>query len=281
MIIIICVELFHRYKKTKLIKNKSNHHKNEKKQVQFDYFYKIIRPLSLKIYEKFETSRWIIQKNREFRILYNLNEYEEKLLSHISALIISVVSALIISLVLISIRYSESLIFISVSFPIILPIAVDMNVSKKAKERISRINIGLSEMIFQISILVSAGISIQNSVKEVYKIYPQDSDMRMLWDIVYYEVERGRGFLESLASAVEIFRLRNLNKLYNILKSGIEKGISNVSEKLLELAEDCSRDIEFDIRKLAEKLSTKMLAPLMVSLIGIMVMLIIPVVIQL
>lgn len=234
--------------------------------------------LSLFIYENIKNNIWIEKFFNSLNVLCLKNELKNFIISYISKILMYTLLLFIISLFIFVINFNLYILI----FPLLCPIALIYDLKIKIDNRINEMKYYFPNFIYNVALLVSAGIHIQRAIDIIYENLDKNDEnvINYVLNYIYIEKNKGKSLLTSFMDLALIFKLRMLNNFNLILKQSIQNGIYNTSDLLIELAENIEKEREYDIKQMAEKLSSKLLAPLMVSLVGIMAMLIIPVSIQ-
>ncbi len=166
-------------------------------------------------------------------------------------------------------------------------VAVFLSYPKKRKEylraRNSQLIIDYSTLIFQLSLLIQAGLTIRASIKLMVNQYEKErenggairyslEELRM----TYYSIEGGfnEGYAyEEFGNRCSLYCYI---KLGNLLSQNLKQGVSGLGKMLEEEAMLAQEERKNAIRKLGEEASTKLLIPMMLMLIVICMILIIP-----
>lgn len=231
--------------------------------------------------EYLKKSNWYYQKQKQCIVIYPKNRVNLEIKIHIRKILKISLSVFLIMLILVIISGFEGIILCNmIIFPVLFIYKIDSDMKKKAQNIADEILMQCPELFYQMSILVSSGLNIDEVMKNIYENTYEEGAIKNLLDKIYFEIERG----ESLADAVNVvardLNIRAINKFSVIVKQMVENGMKKGNEALMELSDDTIGELQFEIRQKAEKLSSKLMLPLMISLGGLMLMLIVPIMMQ-
>lgn len=231
--------------------------------------------------EGIKKSNWYYQKQKQCVVLHPKNRVEWQIKVHIEHIVKIMLTTFFIMLILTIISgFSGIMICNMILFPPLLAYKSDVDMKRRAQARADEILMQCPELFYQMSILISCGLNIDEVMKNIYENTYDEGGIKYLLDKIYFETERGESLVDSLNAVARDLNIRTVNKFSVIIKQLVENGMKRSNEVLMELSDDTIRQLQFEIKQRAEKLSSKLMFPLMISLSGLMVMLIVPVMMQ-
>ncbi|MCK8060821.1 MULTISPECIES: type II secretion system F family protein [unclassified Fusibacter] len=153
----------------------------------------------------------------------------------------------------------------------------DFQLKKKYERHIEMIHKELPGFLQQLSLLLKAGATVQNSYAYTAVNCSGNQYMSKMVKLIDRECDKGTELLLAFSVVADVIPTRTVNRLVSLMTQARHTGVHNLSDQLLLLSEDIMRDRQTQVRTISEKLSTKMLMPMMVSMIGIMALLIYPI----
>ncbi len=185
------------------------------------------------------------------------------------------------TLVLIIFGNTEGLeILLAIIFTVTMSLYPFSKVKKEYKKNQMDLDIGIENLVQELSILISTGMSLDNSMRIDRKKRQTFDVMIYLFEHIENSEKKGLNISFALLSFNKIYKNKYMNKLNIIINQSKKKGSSKQAEALKNLADEIIADRKMNIKKKAETLSTKMLMPLMVSMIGIIIMIMVPIIMQ-
>lgn len=231
--------------------------------------------------EVVKKSNWYYQKQKQCIVLFPKNRVQWQIKFHMKHMVKIASASFVLMLIMpVLSGFAGIMICNMILIPPLLAYKVDLDMKKRARARVDEILMQCPELFYQMSILISCGLNIDEVMKNIYENTYDEGGIKYLLDKIYFEIERGESLVDAVNIVARDLNIRAINKFSVIIKQMVENGMKRANDVLMELSDDTIRQLQFEIRQKAEKLSSKLMFPLMVSLSGLMVMLIIPVMMQ-
>lgn len=144
----------------------------------------------------------------------------------------------------------------------------------------AELNIGLENLVNELSILVSSGMSLYGAVEIKRSARDSYEVMKKLYRHMEESQEKGMNISSSILVFGRIYRNKYLNKLNILISQSNRKGTGKQVESLISLGNEMMTERKSRIKKKTETISTRMLMPLMLSLFGIIGMIMLPIFMQ-
>lgn len=160
-------------------------------------------------------------------------------------------------------------------------LAREQEYRKKEKERARQLLMDYPGLLFQLSLLLEAGLTMQNAFSRIAMGYRDRS--RTKKRVVYeemlaacYEMQSGIPEREAYEAFGRRCRESCYVKLGTMLASGLQKGSQGLPEVLQKEAEEAMDERRQIARKLSEEAGTKLLLPMILMLMVVLVILMVP-----
>lgn len=160
-------------------------------------------------------------------------------------------------------------------------LAMEQEYRKQEKERRQQLLMDYPGLLFQLSLLLEAGLTMQNAFFRIAMGYRDRSHTKKR--VVYeemlaacYEMQSGIPEREAYTAFGKRCRESCYVKLGTMLASGLQKGSQGLTEVLRKEAEDAMDGRRQLARKLGEEAGTKLLLPMILMLMVVLVILMVP-----
>lgn len=213
-----------------------------------------------------------------FELIYGKREAAEQAAHLFKTTKMRLVLALISLVILIFIlELDETLIIISLLAAVLIIILPYKKLKEEERAMREGLIYGLEALINEINMLLSAGLSLEASMKKISYNPPDYITIIRLFEHIEEEGELGFSLYVALASFAKLYRNNYMYRFNAALASSGKTGSSSLQTNLNELKNRIISEKRANIRRKAETLSTKLLMPLMLSLLGIFGMLLFPI----
>ncbi len=266
-------------KKLKLIKDKKDKKdKSNKADKSALIFYKLAKKISPKILDC-EKLKFLMRYTKGIE---DEHLCIEKFILTVSKTIFNFASAILLSIVFVFLLdENPKIIALSIISIIAISLSPFAKVRREYKKNESDLDIGIENLVNELSILVSSGMSLDSAMKLKRTDRKTYAVMNMFYKYLENSKKKGLNINASILGFSKIYRNKYLNKLNVLISQSKKKGTGKQAEALIALAGEIMGNRKMNVKKKAETLSTKMLMPLMVSMIGIIIMIMVPVFMQL
>lgn len=160
-------------------------------------------------------------------------------------------------------------------------ILYDKTLEEKAKKRQDQLLLDFTEIVFKLSLLYEAGLSIfrawERIVNEHYAHFP-DSDRYAYMEmrLVLEKIKSGVSEAECYGQFGRRCGVQQYIKLGNILEQNLAKGTRGMKDLLKQEAQEAFENRKRLARKKGEEASTKMLIPMVMMLVVVLVIIAVP-----
>jgi tight adherence protein C len=235
-------------------------------------------PLVEVLCNKYSTSLVIRKRVRYLRLWHAANELKVSTILHFSKMItLGIFSGGLVIIMLSSMEQIDPVMSVySITFIGVVSIYPDYQLKQRYEKTIAEIQKELPIFLQQLSLLLKAGLTIQNSYAFAIKS-SKEKHLGIVIALIERECEKGSELLLAFGIVADVVSTTAINRLVSLMTQARHTGVHNLSNQLLYLAEDIMKERQLFIRTISEKLSTKMLMPMMISMIGIMALLIFPI----
>lgn len=207
--------------------------------------------------------------------------YRELFLLHISRTLLQLSISLLLSILLLLLTEgTKEGVLLSAGFTATISALPFVKLKRYYDRSNAELNIGLENLVNELAILVSSGMSLYAAV-EIKRSHRDSYEvMKKLYRHIEESQEKGMNISSSILVFGRIYRNKYLNKLNILISQSNRKGTGKQVEALISLGNEMMNERKSGIKKKAETISTRMLMPLMLSLFGIIGMIMLPIFMQ-
>lgn len=149
----------------------------------------------------------------------------------------------------------------------------DKELDKKVKNKILKIKLEIPEFLNQLSLLIGAGLNIQQAIKTIVNENKKKNPLYIGLEIMQKEVQNGIHFTNALKNLAFRYKIKDLSRVVSILLQNYKKGSNDLVEILDETSQKTFNERKRNAKLVAEKINNKLLFPMMIMLVAILLIL--------
>ncbi|MGM0378886.1 MAG: type II secretion system F family protein [Bacillota bacterium] len=149
----------------------------------------------------------------------------------------------------------------------------DKELNKKVENKILKIKIEIPEFLNQLSLLIGAGLNIQQAIKTIVNENQKDNPLYTGLEVMQKEIKNGIHFNKALKNLAFRYKIKELSRVVSILLQNYKKGSNDLVKILDENSQKTFNERKRNAKLVAEKINNKLLFPMMIMLVAILLIL--------